>query len=165
MIEGRIWKFGNNVNTDVIFAGKYTYTVIDQHEIASHAMEDALPGFSSKVRPNDIIVAGKNFGCGSSREQAVFCLKYAGIGAIIAASFSRIYFRNAINAGLPVIVQKELVDHAVDGQMIRIDFTKGLIDYAGREYSFPALPGYILNILSEGGLNNYIKKKLANKEE
>ena len=103
MKKGKVWKYGDDVNTDVIFPGKYTYTIMEPQEIAKHALEDLDPEFAQKVKPGDVIVAGKNFGCGSSREQAAACLKYAGVQAVIAKSFARIYFRNAINLGLPVI--------------------------------------------------------------
>ena len=114
-IKGSVWKYGENVNTDVIFPGKYTYTIQDPNEMAQHAMEDLDPEFSKNVNKDDIIVAGTNFGCGSSREQAATCLKYAGVSAIIAKSFSRIFFRNAINEGLMVIQCPKLVDAVEKG--------------------------------------------------
>ncbi|NIP42277.1 MAG: 3-isopropylmalate dehydratase, partial [candidate division Zixibacteria bacterium] len=104
-IEGKVYKYGDDVNTDVIFPGKYTYTVTDHDEMAQHAMEDLDPDFVKTVEEGDIVVGGKNFGCGSSREQAVKCLKFAGVGAVIAKTFARIYFRNLINNGVPAIVQ------------------------------------------------------------
>ena len=107
IIKGKTWKYGDDINTDVIFPGKYTYTVVNPQEIASHAIEDLDPDFASKVKAGDIVVAGKNFGCGRSREQAATCLKYAGVGAVIANSFSRLFFRNAINAGLPLVQSPE----------------------------------------------------------
>ena len=100
---GRVWKYGDDVNTDVIYPGKYTYSDLSPEEMAQHALEDLDPEFASSVEPGDIIVAGTNFGCGSSREQAVTCLKYAGVGVLIAKSFARIYFRNAVNQGLPIV--------------------------------------------------------------
>ncbi|MFO7979421.1 MAG: 3-isopropylmalate dehydratase, partial [Candidatus Aminicenantes bacterium] len=124
MKKGRIWKYGDNVNTDVIFPGKYTYTQMEPEEMASHALEDLDPEFASQVRPNDVIVAGRNFGCGSSREQAASCLKYAGVQAVIAKSFARIFFRNAINQGLPVVVSEKAADHLKDGEEVKIDFDK-----------------------------------------
>ncbi|RKX53191.1 MAG: 3-isopropylmalate dehydratase, partial [Thermotoga sp.] len=98
-VKGKVWKYGDDVNTDVIFPGKYTYTISNPEEMAKHALEDLDPSFVENVKKGDIVVAGKNFGCGSSREQAATCIKYAGIGAIVAKSFSRIFFRNAINQG------------------------------------------------------------------
>jgi 3-isopropylmalate/(R)-2-methylmalate dehydratase small subunit len=103
-ITGMAWKYGDNVNTDVIFPGKYTYTLSDPKEIAAHALEDLDPGFATKLQPGDVIIAGRNWGCGSSREQAATCLKWAGVGAVVAVSFARIFYRNAINNGLPAIV-------------------------------------------------------------
>ncbi len=107
--SGRVWKYGDDVNTDVIFPGKYTYNVKEESEMAEHALEDLDPGFAGAVQPGDIIVAGRNWGCGSSREQAVVCLKAAGVRVIIARSFARIYFRNAINNGLLPVVCPEAV--------------------------------------------------------
>ena len=103
-ISGRAWKYGDNVNTDVIFPGKYTYTLTEGADIAAHAMEDLDPLFAANVQPGDVVVGGRNFGCGSSREQAATCLVYNGVGAVIAASFSRIFYRNALNNGLLAIV-------------------------------------------------------------
>ena len=110
MSHGNVWKYGDNVNTDVIFPGRYTYQIMTPEEMAEHAMEDLDPAFAAGVRPGDVIVAGKNFGCGSSREQAAACLKAAGVQAVVAKSFARIYFRNAINLGLAVLQSDEAVD-------------------------------------------------------
>ena len=104
VIRGRVWKYGDNINTDVIFPGKYTYTVSEPKDMASHALEDLDPAFAGQVQPGDIIVAGRNWGCGSSREQAAACLTAAGVGALSAGSFARIFDRNAINLGLPAII-------------------------------------------------------------
>ena len=125
MKSGRVWKYGENVNTDVIFPGKYTYSVLDPEEMAGHALEDLDPDFAGSVQPGDVVVAGKNFGCGSSREQAATCLKFAGVQAVIAKSFARIFFRNAINQGLPVIQCPEAVDGISDNEKIAIDFSAG----------------------------------------
>ena len=133
MIKGKAWKYGDNVNTDVIFPGKYTYTVSDPEEMARHAMEDADPTFASRVTAGDIVVAGKNFGCGSSREQAASALKYAGVGAVVAVSFARLYFRNAVNLGLPVIVCLEAAAAAEAGEEMTIRFADGRIEVGGRE--------------------------------
>ena len=103
MSQGKVWKYGDSVNTDVIFPGRYTYQIMPPEEMAQHAMEDLDPAFAKGVRPGDVVVAGKNFGCGSSREQAASALKAAGVHAVVARSFSRIYFRNAINLGLAVL--------------------------------------------------------------
>ena len=118
VIKGRAWKYGNNVNTDVIFPGKYTYTISDPKEMATHALEDLDPEFAKKVKPNDIIVGGTNWGCGSSREQAVTCVKECSLGAIIAKSFARIYYRNCLNAALPALTCPKAVDAIKDGEEI-----------------------------------------------
>jgi 3-isopropylmalate/(R)-2-methylmalate dehydratase small subunit len=160
-VRGRVWKLGNDVNTDVIFPGKYTYTVTDPREIASHALEDADPTFASRVQEGDIVVAGRNFGCGSSREQAASALKYAGVGAVVAASFARIYFRNAINLGLPVIVCPEAAAAAEAGDEMTIRLADGLCEVRGATYTFPPLPDFLLAILADGGLIPHLKKTLA----
>ncbi len=161
IIRGRVFKYGDNVNTDVIFPGKYTYTVTEPEEIAKHALEDLDPDFIKKVKPNDIIVAGNNFGCGSSREQAAFCLKYARVGAVIAKSFARIYFRNCINAGLPILMSSEIVDNIENDEEIEIDFEKGIVKTKQGIFNFPPLPPEVLQILNAGGLIEYIKQDRA----
>jgi len=160
MIKGRVWKYGDDINTDVIFPGKYTYSVLDPDEMAEHALEDLDPEFVKKVKKGDILTVGKNFGCGSSREQAATCLKYAGVQAIIAESFARIFFRNAINQGLPVVVSVEAVENIEQGEEIEIDFERGKIKTPRGEFGFPLLPDSVLGILDAGGLIPYTKKKL-----
>jgi 3-isopropylmalate/(R)-2-methylmalate dehydratase small subunit len=162
MIKGRVWKYGDDINTDVIFPGKYTYSVLEPEEMAAHALEDLDPDFAKKVKKGDVLVAGKNFGCGSSREQAATCLKYAGIQAVIARSFARIFFRNAINQGLPVIISEEAVDHCEPGGEIKIDFAKGEISSPKGKFDFPRLPDSVLGILDAGGLIPYTRKRLKN---
>jgi 3-isopropylmalate/(R)-2-methylmalate dehydratase small subunit len=159
-ITGRVWRYGDDVNTDVIFPGKYTYSISDRKEMAQHALEDLDPGFVKNVRPGDIIVAGKNWGCGSSREQAVICLKEVGVGAIVARSFARIYFRNCINEGLP-IVTCNAVDSVKTGDEVTIDFGAGLVSTPGGEYTFPPLDPSVMEILNTGGLVPYVRKKLG----
>jgi len=161
MIQGRAWKYGDDVNTDVIFPGKYTYQPMEPEEMAQHAMEDLDSTFAEKVRVGDVIVAGKNFGCGSSREQAATCLKAAGVAAIIAPSFSRIFFRNAINNGLPVIELAEGTEEVRTGDEIEIDFEAGIVRHSGSEYRFPALPPEVLAILEDGGLIPHVRKVLG----
>ena len=163
MKKGRVWKYGDNVNTDVIFPGKYTYSILEPEEMARHALEDLDPGFAQKVKPGDVIVAGRNFGCGSSREQAATCLKYAGVQAVVAKSFARIFFRNAINQGLPVLQSEEAVDSIEDGEEIEIDFIGGNIKTARRDFTFPPFPESVMGILEAGGLIPYTKKKLEGK--
>lgn len=160
MSHGKVWKYGDDINTDVIYAGKYTYQQLKPEEMAAHAFEDLDPDFAKAVQPGDVIVAGKNFGCGSSREQAAACLRAAGVQAVVAKSFARIYFRNAINLGLPVIQCPEAVDHLRAGDGIEIDFAGGKILSGGKVFQFPPLPESVLGILEAGGLLEWTKKKL-----
>lgn len=155
-ISGRVWKFGDNVDTDVIIPGKYLRTT-DMSVFASHVLEGIDPQFSKKVQKGDIIVAGKNFGCGSSREQAPLALKHAGVACIVAESFARIFFRNAINVGLPIIEAK--VD-CEEGDIIEVDLGKGLIKNKDRSYQGTRLPGFLREILVDGGLVEHRKKKV-----
>ncbi len=159
-LTGRVWKYGDDVNTDVIFPGKYTYSITDRKEMAQHALEDLDPGFVKNVRPGDIIVAAKNWGCGSSREQAVICLKEVGVAAIVARSFARIYFRNCINEGLP-IVTCDAVDTVETGDEITIDFEAGTVTTPGGQYTFPPLAPSVMEILDAGGLVPHVRKKLG----
>ena len=158
-VEGRVWKFGDDVSTDVIFPGKYVYTVPLPQDMAAYAMEGINPQFSSEVKENDIVVAGKNFGCGSSREQAATCLKYAKVGAVVAKSFGRIFFRNAINLGLPLVQCPEAVDAIEDGERIDVDYVKGIVSCTAGTYEFPPTPNFVLNIMRDGGLIPHTKKK------
>ncbi len=161
IIKGKVWKYGDDINTDVIFPGKYTYTVLEPSEMAKHAMEDLDPDFASNVKPGDIVVAGKNFGCGSSREQAATALKALQIGAIVAKSFARIYYRNAINQGIPVIQCPEAVDAVEKGEELEIDMEKGEIKTSsGKTFEFSPLPDYVLGIVKDGGLIPHLKKTL-----
>jgi 3-isopropylmalate/(R)-2-methylmalate dehydratase small subunit len=155
-----VWRYGDDVNTDVIFPGKYTYQPLSPEEMATHAMEDLDPDFATNVKQGDVIVAGANFGCGSSREQAATCLKAAGVAAIIAKSFSRIFFRNAINSGLPVIELKRGIESIQNQDTVEIDFQNGVVIHEGNKYYFPALPKEVLAILEDGGLIAHVKKEL-----
>src|ERR1051326_3589770 len=136
-LTGKIWKYGDGVNTDVIFPGKYTYTLREPGEIAAHALEDIDPNFAKQAQAGDIIVAGRNWGNGSSREQAVTCLKYKGIAAVVAKSFARIYFRNGINQGLLLVTCPEAVDAAQTGDTLEIDLDHSVIRLKGQDYPFP----------------------------
>ena len=160
-IGGKVWKYGDDVNTDVIFPGKYTYTINDPNEMAKHALENLDPNFARNVQENDIIVAGKNFGCGSSREQAATCLKYSRVGAVVAKSFSRLYFRNAINTGLPLVQCPEAVDQIESGETVHIDFEKGELRCKAGVFHFPPMPEFVMGIIRDGGLIPHTKKKLA----
>ncbi|MCD6290441.1 MAG: 3-isopropylmalate dehydratase small subunit [Anaerolineae bacterium] len=159
--RGRVWKYGNDVNTDVIFPGKYTYTITDRREMARHALEDLDPNFASNVRPGDVIVAGRNWGCGSSREQAAICLKEAGVGAVVAESFARIFYRNALNNGLPAIICPEAVAALEFGDAVEIDLEAGTIRRGDDVWHFPPLPETALQLIQAGGLIPYLKRKLG----
>jgi len=163
-IRGKVWKYGDDVNTDVIFPGKYTYTITDRTEMAAHALEDLDPTFAKEVKPGDIVVAGRNFGCGSSREQAATCLKEAGVAAVVAASFARIFFRNAINEGLPLVECPEAIAAIEAGQTLEVDFEGGLLRANGTTYRFPGLPESVMGIVREGGLIPYVRKQIAQRE-
>ena len=155
---GRVWKYGDGVNTDVIFPGKYTYTVSDPAEMAQYALEDLDPTFATNVQPGDVIVAGKNWGNGSSREQAAICLKQAGVSAVIAVSFGRIWYRNAINNGLPAITCPPAVAALQKGDTIEIDMPASVIrTAAGVEFPFPPFAPAVQNIINSGGLIPYLK--------
>jgi len=160
LIGGRVWKYGDGVNTDVIFPGKYTYTVTDPAEMARYALEDLDPTFAGNVQPGDVIVAGKNWGNGSSREQAVTCLKQAGVGAVIAVSFARIWYRNAINNGLLAITCPAAAAALTGGEQVQIDVAAGVITTeAGREFQFPPFDPAVQAIIAAGGLIPYLKEQ------
>ncbi|MBW7886262.1 MAG: 3-isopropylmalate dehydratase [Caldilineaceae bacterium] len=160
-IRGRAWVYGDNINTDVIFPGKYTYTVTERTEIAQHALEDLDPSFAANVRPGDVVVGGRNFGCGSSREQAATCLVYNGVGAVIAASFSRIFYRNALNNGLLAIACPAAVEAIQAGEEVTVDTGRHVIACAAGEFPFPPLSASVMGIVEAGGLVEYVKRKLA----
>jgi 3-isopropylmalate/(R)-2-methylmalate dehydratase small subunit len=159
----KIWRYGDNIDTDMLFPGKYVYTCSVAEEIKPHLLEDLDPLFSKNVKKGDIIIAGKNFGCGSSREQPVIGLKYVGIEAVIAKSFARIFYRAAINQGLTLIECPEAVDSYAEGENVKIDMDNGKIFVGKNSYSFPKLPDQIIAIRDAGGLLEYTRKKLENK--
>lgn len=160
-IEGSVWEFGDDVSTDLIISGKYKFKTLDMGKLSKHAMEGAAPEFSEKVEEGDIIVAGENFGCGSSREQAPLVLKELGIGAIISKSFARIFFRNAINVGIPVIKNEEIPEKTDEGDKLKIDLEADVIKNLAKEETFEIdhLPDFLLQILEDGGLVEQYKKK------
>jgi len=158
MMKGRVWKFGDDVDTDVIIPGRYL-VLTDEKELAKHLMEGSDPKFSEKVKKGDIIVAGKNFGCGSSREHAPIAIKGAGISAVVAESFARIFYRNAINVGIPLLESKDISKNVSNGDEIEIDLEKGIIKKDKREFKFKKLPEFIVEILKKGGLIPYLKNK------
>ena len=159
-VKGRTWKYGDNINTDGIFPGKYTYSTMTPEEMAEHAMENIDPEFVHKVKKGDILVVGSNFGCGSSREQAVISLKAAGITALVGKSFARIYFRNAINNGVLPIQCPEAVDAIDEGTEITIDTEQGKIETPSGSFSFPPFAEFIMEIMNSGGLIPFTKKRL-----
>ncbi len=158
-IKGRVWKLTDNIDTDVIYPGKYL-PIIDAAEMAHHALEGVDLEFPKKIEQGDIIVAGANFGCGSSREQAATSLKYAGIACVVAKSFSRIFFRNAINQGLALVQSKEAHEALNQGDTITIDFASGEITTPTQKLSFPPLPDFVMGILEDGGLILHVKRSL-----
>ena len=139
--RGQVFRYGDHVNTDVIFPGRYTYTKSRPEEVAPHALEDLDPTFVGRVRSGDVIVAGWNWGCGSSREQAAVCLRYAGVGAVIARSFGRIFYRNALNNGLLAIVCPEAVDGLEEGAEVEVDLEGSVIRRVGGGEESPSEPG------------------------
>lgn len=155
----RVWVYGDHVNTDVIFPGKYTYTLKNPAEIATHALEDLDPFFAANVKAGDVIVAGQNWGCGSSREQGVTALKYAGIDTIIAASFSRIYFRNCINQGVLPIVCPNLNQLLQTGATISLDLDTASIEAVGHTFLIARLSPSVQAILDAGGLVAMLQKR------
>ena len=161
MIEGRVWRYGDHVNTDVIIPGRYLDDY-DLSSLAAHAMEDIDPGFSRGVRRGDVIVAGSNFGCGSSREQAPLVLKQIGVGAVVAAGFARIFFRNAVNVGLPVAICRDAVSLLEKGDVVSLDLRGGEVRRASPPLTIPfdPLPSFLLDILDDGGLVPYMRKRL-----
>jgi methanogen homoaconitase small subunit len=148
IIKGKAWIYGSDIDTDVIIPGKYLRTK-DMQVFADHAMEGIDPGFSQKIQKGDIIVADDNFGCGSSREQAALALKYAGVGCVIAKSFGRIFFRNAINVGLPLL---EADVECNEGDEVEIDLLQGKVNVNGKTFKGNKLPDFLLEMLTQGGL-------------
>lgn len=159
----KIWRYNDNINTDMLFPGKYTYTCSTAEEIKPHLLEDLDPSFAKNVEKGDIIFAGKNFGCGSSREQPVIGLKAVGIKAVIAESFARIFYRSAINQGLILIESPDVIRAYTEGDKIKLDVDNGKIIVGDKTFSFPKLPSEILAIRDAGGLLDYTRSKLKNK--
>ncbi len=158
-MSGRVFKFGDDINTDVIIPARYLNTT-DPKELASHCMEGARPGFVNEVSPGDIVVAGKNFGCGSSREHAPVALKAAGISCIIAKSFARIFFRNSFNTGLPLLESAEASEKIEEGDNVEVDMSSGIIrnKTKNEEYRAQPIPGFMRELIETGGLIPYVLK-------
>ena len=161
-LRGRAWTFGRDIDTDLIIPARYL-NMKTAEELAAHVMEDADPTFSDKVRPGDIVVAKENFGCGSSREHAPIALKGAGVSVVIAKSFARIFYRNAFNTGLPILVAPEAVDAIKQGDELSVDLATGQVDdvTTGTKYQAQPLPAFMRELVEAGGLLPYLKKRAA----
>jgi 3-isopropylmalate dehydrogenase/3-isopropylmalate/(R)-2-methylmalate dehydratase small subunit len=159
-LHGRVWKFGENIDTDLIIPARYL-NVFEPLELAKHCMEDINPAFAREIQPGDIIVAGKNFGCGSSREHAPIALKAAGVSAIIAPSFARIFYRNAFNIGLPIFESPPAAEKIRAGDDIVINMASGVITNLtqNERYQTTPIPPFMQEIISAGGLINHIQRK------
>jgi len=157
-INGKVWCFGDNIDTDLIIAARYLNTS-DPKELAKHVMEDKDPEFVNKVKAGDIIVAGENFGCGSSREHAPIALKAAGVSAVVAKSFARIFYRNAFNTGLPIFELAE-TDTIQEGESISISMESGEVKNGAKTYKFTPIPPFMQELIGCGGLMNYAKKEI-----
>ena len=161
-LKGKVWKFGDDVNTDEIIPARYL-NMTDAKELSLHAMEDIDPDFVKKISPGDIIVAGKNFGCGSSREHAPLVIKTSGIACVIAKSFARIFYRNAMNMGYPILECEEAALKISEGDMIEVDLATSVITNLTKNEAYKArpFPDFMHQIISAGGLMNYVMKKYA----
>ncbi|KUO53397.1 MAG: 3-isopropylmalate dehydratase [Desulfitibacter sp. BRH_c19] len=164
LLKGKTWKFGDDIDTDAIIPARYLNTS-EPAELAKHCMEDADPEFPAKVRAGDIIVAGKNFGCGSSREHAPIAIKAAGVSCVIAKSFARIFFRNSINIGLPILESPEAATALEEGNEVEVDVANGEIKdlTTGKTYQAVPFPGFMRDIISAGGLMNYVAERVEEK--
>jgi 3-isopropylmalate/(R)-2-methylmalate dehydratase small subunit len=157
--RGKVWKFGDNIDTDVIIPARYLNTS-DPQVLAAHCMEDADPEFVKKISPGDIIVAGNNFGCGSSREHAPIAIKVAGLSCVIARSFARIFYRNSFNMGLPIFESAQLWDLVADGQEIEVDGDRGSITIiGGKTLTVNPIPPFMQELINDGGLMKHIERK------
>ena len=160
-LKGKVWKFGDDIDTDIIIPGRYL-VLRDEKELAAYLMEGCDPEFAKKVKKGDIMVAGKNFGCGSSREHAPIAIKGARISAVVAESFARIFYRNSINIGLPLIEAKNIEGNISQGDIIEINMDKGILKDldTNEEFEIKPLPTFMLEIMKEQGLINYLKNHL-----
>jgi len=161
MIKGRVWKFGDNIDTDIIIPARYLAHT-DPKELGSHCMEPLDQDFPKKVKPGDIIVAGTNFGCGSSREHAPIAIAALGIPVVIAKTFARIFYRNAFNKGL-ALLEADIYDMVKEGNVLEVDLASGAIKGPGFEVKAKPIPPFMMELINTGGLINYLKKKLEEK--
>jgi 3-isopropylmalate/(R)-2-methylmalate dehydratase small subunit len=161
IFEGTVHAYGRDVDTDVIIPARYLNTS-DPAELASHCMEDIDADFVATVKPGDIIVARENFGCGSSREHAPVAIKYSGISVVVASSFARIFYRNAINTGLPIVVCPEAASEARSGDRLRVDLAAGTVENLtqGKKYDAEAFPPFMQELIDRGGLMEYVKAQI-----
>jgi 3-isopropylmalate/(R)-2-methylmalate dehydratase small subunit len=159
-IKGKVYKFGDNINSDIIIAGRYLI-YIEPDKLAEHAFEMLGEDFPSRIRQFDLLVAGRNFGCGSAREQAVTAIIGLGIKAVVACSFARTFYRNAINSGLPIVECPDLYGVVAEGDAIQIDLAAGAIHHNGSTYLFPKFPGSMRKLLEVGGLAEYLKAQFS----
>ncbi|HZU12575.1 MAG TPA: 3-isopropylmalate dehydratase small subunit [Chloroflexota bacterium] len=165
-LRGRVWKYGANINTDVIIPGRYCH-LTDPQELAKYCMADLDTEFVDKIKPGDIIVAGPNFGCGSSREVAPVSIKASGIGAVVAPSFARIFYRNAINIGFPIFESSDAYDEINEGDEVEIDPDSGTITdlTTGKQYQAKGFPEFLQQIMARGGLRGYAEEVLASRTQ
>ncbi len=159
-MAGRVWKYGDDINTDVLYPGRYTYQLLNAEDMASHALEDLDESFAKNVKRGDILVGGWNWGIGSAREQAVKSILYAGVQAILAKSFARIYFRNCLNEGLLAIACPAAVDAIEDGETVRIDMAQSHIETCRGVFPFEPYPEYVQGLVEAGGILPFTRKKL-----
>ena len=161
--KGNTWKFGDDIDTDAIIPARYLNTS-DPAELAKHCMEDADPTFAQKVKNGDIMVAEKNFGCGSSREHAPICIKEAGVSCVIAKTFARIFYRNAVNIGLPIFESTEAVEGITEGDEVEVLADQGIIRNltTGKEFTFKPLPDFMQQLMQNGGLMHYVAERMKN---
>jgi len=158
LIKGRVWKFGDNIDTDIIIPAKYL-AMTDPRSLGEHCMEPISPSFHEKVSAGDIIVSGSNFGCGSSREHAPIAISALGIPLVIAKSFARIFYRNAFNKGL-ALLEADIADNIDEGEEVEIDLSSGVIRWRDMEVTTKPIPPFMVELINEGGLINYLKKQL-----
>jgi 3-isopropylmalate/(R)-2-methylmalate dehydratase small subunit len=165
-LEGRVWKFGSDIDTDAIIAARYL-NMTDAKELAKHVMEDERPEFKSEVKKGDIVLADKNFGCGSSREHAPLALKTAGVSCVIAKSFARIFYRNGFNQGLPLLESAEASEAIRDGDRVRVNLATGeILDLRqNKKFCAKPIPDFMQNLIKDGGLIPHLRKKGAKKRK
>ena len=164
MFQGNVHKLGDSVDTDTMVAGRYL-SLVNPADLAKHIFEEVDPGFATRVQPGDVIVAGRNFGCGSGREQAPFGLKALGISCIVAASFSRTFYRMSIDLGLPILISPEVAQAAQQGQAITVDTATGQVTLDGQAFQAEPMPAFIQEIIGMGGVTPWVKRELERRAQ